>query len=124
MAEVKARFVDILSPIAEQFNLSINAFEDESLSHRNEYALGELELSDAFGTALNPAPVSPTYGSGPWQLLSGSILSTLASSQRDGTKEIKAAVAPGLAIGETDVISRTNLETYIVFFLRQYRYIQ
>ena len=61
---------------------------------------GHLALSDAFDSALNPAPVTPTTGSGAWELLSGSILFEFKSSPRGEIRSKPAAVAPGLSLGE------------------------
>lgn len=57
-------------------------------------------LSDAFDSALNPAPVTPTFGSGPWELLSQSILFTFATNQRSVKMVDKYFVAPGLSLGK------------------------
>lgn len=97
MAELEARFADIVAPIADRFNLSVNAFGNSSKPSGR--ALGHLTLSDAYGSGLNPAPISPTSGSGPWDVLSGTILQVLGSSQRSSLQNATYAVAPGLSLG-------------------------
>lgn len=77
--------------------MSVSAFgEDEGAA--SAVNGGELVLSDAFGTALEPAPITPTGESQPWQLLSGTITATHATSQLINASTI--AVGPGLATGE------------------------
>ncbi|EJD07384.1 Zn-dependent exopeptidase [Fomitiporia mediterranea MF3/22] len=100
VAELEARFTSIVAPLAKQFNLSLDAFGDDSLSLDFKDANGHVALSDAYGSALNPAPVSPTFGNGPWDLLSGSILYTFMTNQRssDLSESEKFAVAPGLSL--------------------------
>lgn len=103
VAELIQRYTDVLSPVTSSLNLTLNSFG--TVIPTSTTPIGEVKLTDAYGTALNPAPVTPTdLSSGPWRLLSGTILSTLASSLRteNGTefaKENKAVVAPGLSLG-------------------------
>ena len=101
VAELEARFASIVAPLARQFNLSLDAFGNDSLSMDLEEANGHVALSDAYGSALNPAPVSPTFGNGPWDLLSGSILYTFMTNQRSSglSEPEKFVVAPGLSLG-------------------------
>ena len=73
---------------------------------------GHLALSDAFGPPLNPAPITPTKGSGAWELLSGSILFEFQSSPRTGFKEKVAAVAPGLSLGKFIGVSSVRAPLY------------
>ncbi|KAL5531499.1 hypothetical protein ACEPAG_4376 [Sanghuangporus baumii] len=98
VSELEARFASIVSPLAKKFNLSIDAFGDDELSDSSKNSFGQLVLSDAFESALNPAPVTPTFGNGPWELLSGSILFTFATNQRSAKTDEKYFVAPGLAL--------------------------
>ncbi|KAA1468962.1 carboxypeptidase S [Dentipellis sp. KUC8613] len=94
---LQARYVDVLSSMVAKYNLTLDAF-GKTLDVAD--AAGHVRLSDAYGTALNPAPVSPTGESGPWKLLSGTILSTLDSSLRTELKGKDAVVAPGISLGE------------------------
>ncbi|KIJ24736.1 hypothetical protein M422DRAFT_130902, partial [Sphaerobolus stellatus SS14] len=54
---VKKRVTRILSPLASKFNLSVTAFGSDLTGDTPAY--GSLFLSDAWGTALRPAPVTP-----------------------------------------------------------------
>ena len=79
----------------EDFNLTYNAFGN--LLHSGSG--GSLTLTDAWGTALEPAPVSPTDAA-PFKLLSGTIRASYDTRPglKDG-KEIK--IAPGIMTGNT-----------------------
>lgn len=87
----------ILIPMAKRFNLSIDAFGGVV----NGTAEGRIVLSDAFGTGLDPSPKTPTFGSGPWELLSGTIMATVTSSIRTeySLKGVPVIVAPTLSLG-------------------------
>ena len=88
--------------MAKKFNLSLSAFGKESLSFNVSKAYGLLELSDAYATGLNPAPVTPTIGSKPWEFLSSVILRTFETNQRqllEAQTKPKYAVAPMLSLG-------------------------
>lgn len=115
VSELKSRFTDIVSPIAKEFNLSISAFSEEveQVSPTLD-TKGHLRISAAYGSGLDPAPVSPTKGSGPWELLSGSIMYTFSTNQR--TSSIKTndyVVAPGLNLGNTDTRYYWDLTKHI-----------
>ena len=61
---------------------------------------GVLRISDAFGTALNPAPWTPLGESGPFRFISGTIIGVLGASNRTGYDK-KVFVAPGFSTGNT-----------------------
>ncbi|KAH8116257.1 Zn-dependent exopeptidase [Phellopilus nigrolimitatus] len=115
VTEVQARFASIVSPLARSFNLSFKAFENESFLDDNQQPMssGQLALTDAYGSGLNPAPITPTDRSGPWQLLSGTILFAFATNQRTEIKHGQVAVAPGLSLGNTDTRYYWNLTQHI-----------
>lgn len=73
-----------------------------SLRLSDSGAGGTLELFDAWGTALEPAPITPTDSSA-YQLLSGTILATHVNSVIPSTLDKDMIVAPGLAGGNTGV---------------------
>jgi Gly-Xaa carboxypeptidase len=98
--ELEGRFATIITSTAKKFNLSLDAFENSELSFEIEEARGKLTLSDAYGSALNPAPVSPTFGSDPWAFLSSVILHTLATNQRKASTNQTYVVAPMLSLGK------------------------
>jgi Gly-Xaa carboxypeptidase len=60
---------------------------------------GLVKVSDAFASALEPAPVTPTTGSGPYELLSGTVLSTLKTNLRTDDFPESSIVSPGLSLG-------------------------
>lgn len=96
----------LLEPLAAKYNLDFISFgrnSSGSAPHdcRNSPA-GTLTLSDAFGgTALEPAPISPT-DSVAYKVLSGTILATYKESYAGKiSNATKMIVAPGVAGGNT-----------------------
>jgi Gly-Xaa carboxypeptidase len=63
---------------------------------------GQIKLSDAFESALEPAPVTPITGSGPYDLLSGTVLSTLKTNLRTDNQPDNAVISPGLSLGKPE----------------------
>ncbi|KAJ7245152.1 carboxypeptidase S [Mycena haematopus] len=105
VAETMAHDTALLADLAAQFNLSYTAF-GKTISPQGVPAYGTLTLKDAYGTSLEPAPVSPIAGKGSeaYQLLSGTIKATYAAHRGldlTGGKE-GIAVAPGMSTGNTD----------------------
>jgi Gly-Xaa carboxypeptidase len=96
---LQARLTDVLSPVAARFNLSVNAFGRTLGENTESPTAGELTLSDAFGTAIEPAPITPTTGSAPYELLSGVIRNVVETSRRDAYKGKKVLVAPSILLG-------------------------
>ncbi|KAG1881228.1 hypothetical protein F4604DRAFT_1678821 [Suillus subluteus] len=69
----KARDIELLESLANEFNLSYTAFGDH-ISNEDAPSYGTLILSTAFGDGLEPAPVTPSgEDAAPFQLLSGTI---------------------------------------------------
>ncbi|KAF7356747.1 Gly-X carboxypeptidase [Mycena venus] len=104
VAETMAHDAALLAPLAAQFNLSYTAF-GKAMSLSDGPALGTLTLKDAYGTFLEPAPVSPIKGKGSeaYQLLSGTIKATYAAHRGlDLDAKDGIAVAPGMSTGNTD----------------------
>ncbi|KAF8216349.1 hypothetical protein K438DRAFT_1703174 [Mycena galopus ATCC 62051] len=104
VAETMAHDTALLADLAAKFNLSYTAF-GKAIS-TGAPAFGTLTLSDAYGTSLEPAPVSPIAGKGSeaYQLLSGTIKATYAAHRGldlAGGKE-GIAVAPAMSTGNTD----------------------
>ncbi|KAF7308645.1 Gly-X carboxypeptidase [Mycena chlorophos] len=102
VGETMAHDTRLLYSLAKDFNLSYTAF-GKAISQEGAPAFGTLTLADAYGTSLEPAPVSPISGAGSeaYQLLSGTIKSTFAAhrSQESGDGIV---VAPGMSTGNTD----------------------
>lgn len=92
--ELQERTTKILKPVAERYNLTLDAF-DKNVTTGGD---GRLALSDAFGTALDPSPVTPTGHSPPYALLAGTIVG--AVHKKFGPGGPKVVVQPALALGE------------------------
>ncbi|KAI0085827.1 carboxypeptidase S [Irpex rosettiformis] len=111
---LKSRLIDVLSPVAVRFNLSIDAFGEAlgDLASR-KVAYGKVVLSDAFGTGLEPAPITPTTESPPYELLSGIIRNVIETSNRKAYVGRKVVVAPGILRGNTDTKHYWSLTKHI-----------
>ncbi|KAH7885806.1 hypothetical protein F5I97DRAFT_1808549 [Phlebopus sp. FC_14] len=94
--ELMDRFAGITTPVAAKHNMSLDAFGKKIGADGPSW--GTIRLSDAFGSALEPAPVTPTTGSGPYELLSGTIIATLESNLRTDNFPKSAVVAPALSL--------------------------
>ncbi|KAH9970444.1 hypothetical protein BJV74DRAFT_879845 [Russula compacta] len=111
VAALKQRDTEVLELLAKEFNLNYTAFGREiSIGD----AAGTLIITDARGTALEPAPVTPTgEDSAPWQLLSGTVKATYnAHRNLEGANNIY--VSPGIMPGNTDTRHYWNLTQYII----------
>ncbi|KEP54141.1 gly-Xaa carboxypeptidase [Rhizoctonia solani 123E] len=82
-----------LIPLAEKFNLTLTSFSRTNVTTGK---VGTLTLSDAWGTALDPAPITPTIGTeaAAYKLLSGVIRHTRGDK--------KTVVSPAIMSGNTD----------------------
>ena len=104
---VKERDSKVLTKLAKDFDLSYNAFGQNLVSGSS----GSLVLTDAWGTALEPAPVSPT-DEAPYKLLSGTIRATYET--RPGVEqEREIKIAPGIMTGNTDTRYYWSLTKHI-----------
>ncbi|KAJ7511624.1 hypothetical protein B0H11DRAFT_709566 [Mycena galericulata] len=105
VGETKARDAALLKGLATRFNLTYTAF-GVALSDADPGApaYGTLTLKDAYGTALEPAPVSPIRGEGAeaYRLLSGTIKAAYSAHRAGSSDENEIAVAPGMSTGNTD----------------------
>ena len=97
-AELMDRFTTITLPVAAKHNMTLDAF-GKTVGMQGP-SWGTIRLYDAFNSSLVPAPVTPTTGSGPYELLSGTILSTLQTHLRTDGLPTSAVVSPGLSTGE------------------------
>ena len=100
VATVQERDTNLLEHLAKEFNLTFTAF-GSAISTGDGPTAGTLTLTDEWGTALEPAPITPTSeDSAPWQLLSGTIKATFnAHRGLDGDDNI--FVSPGIMTGNT-----------------------
>ncbi|QRV91202.1 Gly-Xaa carboxypeptidase [Ceratobasidium sp. AG-Ba] len=94
VSELQKLITAKLLPLAEKYNLTLSSFT--SGQNLTTGTLGTLTLSDAWGTALEPAPVTPTEGkdAGAYRLLSGVIRKTRGDK--------KTVVSPAIMSGNTD----------------------
>lgn len=105
VATVQQHDTDVPKHLAEEFNLTYTAF-GSAISTQYGPAAGTLKLSEAWGTELEPAPVTPSdEGSAPWRLFSGTIKATFnAHRGLDGPNNI--FVSPGIMPGNTGECAR------------------
>ncbi|KAH8093792.1 hypothetical protein BXZ70DRAFT_909148 [Cristinia sonorae] len=96
----------LLAPLASQFNLTFDAFGTSVSS--SSPSSGHLTVSDAFGTALEPAPPTPLDAE-PWKILVGTAKASLSESKRESVVGKKVFVSPMLALGNT---VRTDTKSY------------
>lgn len=101
VSAVQKRDAELVSSLATLFNLSLSAFGEEIKTFDGP-TYGSLVLTDAWGTALEPAPVSPIDASAePYKLLSGTIIATYEASLEFKASKKSIAVAPGISTGNT-----------------------
>ncbi|KAG6886230.1 hypothetical protein C0993_010792 [Termitomyces sp. T159_Od127] len=106
VGEIKAHDTELLSRLAKDFNLTYTAFGKEFFVE-GEPSAGKLTLSDAYGTALEPAPVTSTSPDAvPWYILSGTIKGTY-DSHRSLTSANEIIVSPGMPSGNTGELYHT-----------------
>ncbi|KAJ7115872.1 hypothetical protein C8R44DRAFT_216220 [Mycena epipterygia] len=108
VTEVQAHIVKLVSPIAAEFNMSLHAFGRSPAQDAVQKNL--ITLTDAFGTALEPSPVTPVNG-GPYELLAGTIKATLETSERYNSTGV--IISPSLGLGNTDTQFYWNLTRHI-----------
>ncbi|RPD64399.1 carboxypeptidase S [Lentinus tigrinus ALCF2SS1-7] len=96
---VKEHDTALLKSLAQEFNLSYAAFGSQ-VTGEDAPAYGTLTLTDAWGTALEPAPISP-IDAPEYALLSGTIKATY-NAHRSLKKDDSIVVAPGIMSGNTD----------------------
>ncbi len=94
---VQQRDTDVLKDLAKEFNLSYTAF-GSAISTKDGPTAGALTLTEAWGTALEPAPVTPTdEDSAPWRLLSGTIKATFNAHR--GLEVLTVRIIYSLVLG-------------------------
>jgi Gly-Xaa carboxypeptidase len=117
VAAVQQHETDVLKHLAKEFNLTFTAFGSE-ISPKAAPTAGKLTLTDAWGTALEPAPVTPTEDSAPWRLLSGTIKAAYnAHRGLEGADNI--FVSPGIMSGNTDTRYYWKLTPHIIRYSHQ-----
>lgn len=111
VSELQDRFASIVAPVAAKHNMSLDAFGKQIGFEASTW--GSVKVSEAFASALEPAPVTPTIGSGPYELLSGTVLSTLKTNLRTDNFPEFSVVSPGLSLGNTDTRHYWSLTRHI-----------
>lgn len=101
IGQVQEHVTETLRPLADSFNLTYTAF-GQVVSAGKGY--GALNVEEAWGAALQPAPVTPTEGvlADPYRLLAGTIRTTYnAHRGLKETSEAGVVVSPGIMSGNT-----------------------
>ena len=106
VAALQERIVRVVAPVAARFGLALDAFGHAHV-RSGDASTGVLRIADAFGTALEPAPVTPMGESGPFRLLSGTVIGVLGASPREGYDK-KTFIAPSMSTGNTGAIVFTG----------------
>ncbi|KAH9935922.1 carboxypeptidase S [Epithele typhae] len=110
VAALQAHYVATLAAVAEAFDLTLDAFGTNVSAGTGRG--GHVALSDAWGTALEPSPVTPMGKGAPYEVFAGTVKATIESSDRyEGSSVV---VAPLLTIGNTDTRYYWNLTKHIV----------
>ncbi|KAI0718091.1 carboxypeptidase S [Cerioporus squamosus] len=114
IAALQARIASVVKPVVKQYGLELNAFGlyKETPDSKDGEASGLLHITDAWGTALEPAPITPMGESGPFKLLSGTIVGVLGASNRTGYDR-KVVIAPSMSTGNTDTKHYWKLTKHI-----------
>lgn len=110
------RDIDILKNLASEFNLTFSAFGKHI---QDGHPAKTLVLSDAFGHALEPAPITPSSGA-PYQLLSGTIKATF-NAHRGLEGDNNIIVSPGMMTGNTGSCAYALHISYVDEVARQIR---
>ncbi|CAK5282358.1 unnamed protein product [Mycena citricolor] len=113
VAETMAYDTALLQDLAEKFNLTYTAF-GTLISVPGAPAYGALTVTDAHGTALEPAPVTRFAGPGSeaYELLSGTIKAVF-NAHRNLDDPSAITVAPAHSTGNTDTRHYWNLSRNI-----------
>ncbi|KAF4593099.1 hypothetical protein EYR38_008809 [Pleurotus pulmonarius] len=117
VAATVKRDTQLLKSLSKTFNLTYTSFGVE-ISERDSPSSGTLTLSDAWGTALEPAPITPTgRGAAPYTLLAGTIKSTFNSHR--SLRGDNIAMSPGIMTGNTDTRYYWKLSDHIFRYNHQ-----
>lgn len=109
-AELQKHYIDVLTPVAEKYNMALFAFGKQITNSTGDYA--NVTIREA-GSPLEPAPWTPLDGekARPWHLFSQLVRSVWTSE--DGSPVL---VAPSIMQGNTDTRYTHNLTRNIIRF--------
>ncbi|KAI8996549.1 carboxypeptidase S [Trametes punicea] len=110
VAELKQHFTTVTIPVATRLNLSLQAFGHDVSAGSGKG--GHVVLSDAFGTGLEPSPVTPMGEHDPSQVFAGTLKATIETAEDYNASGV--IVAPLLQLGNTDTRYYWNLTRNIV----------
>ncbi|EJD55092.1 carboxypeptidase S [Auricularia subglabra TFB-10046 SS5] len=109
--ELQDRLIKLAAPVTRQFNVSLVAF-GKKIGCQHAARAGTLTLSEAWNSALAPAPRTPTDdNAAPYKLLSGTIRAAFRASTSYQGEDI--IVAPGMSTGNTDTKRYWKLSKHI-----------
>lgn len=105
-SDVRAKITEVVAPIAQKFNLTLHAFDEEGETPRS------ITLKDP-GATLDVAPVTPTSIDGvtPYGVLSGTTRAMYGE---------KMLMAPGIMTGNTDTRYYWDLTQHIFRYVAGY----
>lgn len=95
VAATQQRITSLLTPLAENYNLSLSAFGKSIIPHVVQE--GQVLIDEAFSPGLEPAPVTPQAAE--WDLFGGTIRAEWA---KRGPPTEEMIVAPGMVNFNTD----------------------
>ncbi|GJE91057.1 carboxypeptidase S [Phanerochaete sordida] len=105
VAALQERIAATVGPVASRHGLALDAFGRTVVSGSS----GRISLSDAWGTALEPAPVTPTRDNPAYALLAGTIVAALGEYHNASG----VIVQPTYALGNTDTQFYWNMSRNI-----------
>ncbi|ORX38339.1 hypothetical protein BD324DRAFT_620480 [Kockovaella imperatae] len=123
--ELQQHLIKTLSPVAEEYNLALEAFGKDIELKGCPYMManpsGKVILAEAFNSSLNPAPISPfTTEDAAWRLLAGTSRGIYSSRPGANLNEVEAAkelyFSPSMSTGNTDTKRYWNLTRNIYRF--------
>lgn len=109
-----------MGPVAKSYNLSVDAFGKQIGDA--QYSYGQVTLGDAFGTGLEPAPITPSSGNIPYDLLSGTIRNVLTTSPRTAYENKTIIVAPSILLGKSACGACYSVLISLPRDIREHRY--
>lgn len=120
VSAVKTHLAETLSPLAEKFNLTFDAFGDGLDAISGVPSSGLLRLAEAWDSALEPAPVTPWIDNPAFDFVAGTIQTVARTSKRWNNTNLPVAVAPGIMSGMLSLSLGNHSTQLIVVQFRQH----